>query len=169
MSEITKPSHDNLELTHDDFVPTDPNHMEFGSRYANEAGRDQLNQLSSLLDTLAQRGSERQLSEEHVLHEKKGKTEMPGLDNEEAIDYRVISVLGKDGVTSETQIKLGSEDEDQLRVIFERVNATDYKGYIAGSIASKNVPLDKETARFLEAVAQGALIETNLPESETQE
>lgn len=162
MSEIAK-------LGHDDFVQTEPSQWNFSSPHANEAGRDQVNQLTGLLDTLAQRGgNERQLTPGHTLHEKKGKTEMPGSEGEEGIDYRVVTVLGEQGV-SEVQVTIGGEDEDKLRVILTSVGGNQYDGVIAGRTAKESKPVDKETVRFLEAMAQDELIKTNLPEGDPQE
>lgn len=162
MSEMTK-------LSHDDFVPTEPNRWDFSSSYDNEAKREQVNQLTRLFDTLAQRGEgKRQLTPEHMLHEKKGKTEMPGVGADESVDYRAVTVLDDQGISSEVQVTLGSEEEGELRIILTRVGGNEYEGVVAGQIARENRPLDKETARFLEAVAQGELIKTNLPGDETR-
>ena len=162
MSEITK-------LSHDDFVPTEPNQWDFSSPYANEADREQVNQLTGLFDTLAQRGDiERQLTSEYTLHEKTGKAEMPGFGAEQGVEYRAVTVLDEQGTSSEVQVTLGSEEEDKLRIILTRVGGNEYEGVVAGRIEKENKPLDKETARFLEAMAQDELIKTNLPEDETQ-
>ncbi len=164
MSEKVNMTKNTDTLSHDDFVATEPARWDFSTPYDNEAPREQVNKLAGLVGELTEGGDVRALTPEHSLRERRGDTEMSG----EKIDYRAFTILDADGAAKEVHVVLGGDDDgsDKLHIALTNVHGNDYDGIIAGRIAKENHPLDKRTARFLEAMTQDELIKKSLPETQ---